>query len=199
MDFKIDVYNLNQTKGGTDFSSNDRAEVLVTNAFCYMYGLDNNGGTSGFNPDYDRTINNTTVEIKISKNENMFIEIGKADGEESGITISKADVHMYINPGATKINGKWVDLMKVRLFNTQDLRNWTAHMAKSRENELVVFKPSKLGKGSAGFFLNVKKEKVADLFVMGFEYHTNSQGHIVFDTSRIVMPDNTYAANNIRK
>ena len=64
----IDISKLNQTNGGRDFSYNDRAEDAITNAICYYYDLQANGGTVGFDPTYDKLIGDTKVEIKISKN-----------------------------------------------------------------------------------------------------------------------------------
>lgn len=201
MDSKINVYDLNQTKGGTDFSANDRAEVLVTNALCFKYGLDNRGGTSGFAPGYDRIINNTKVEIKISKSIKPFLEFAKADDTPAGLTATESDVHLFLNPGKTRINGEWQEFMKGRLFYTAELYNWVDWMLANRPDELISYSPSALGKGSKGFILDIKNHpgpKVEDLFVIGFQHTKNAQGHIVFDARNVIMPDSTFAYKAIK-
>ena len=69
----IDVSMLNKTKGGTDFSYNDRAEDAINNAVCYYHDLQANGGTIGFDPSYDKVINRTKVEIKVTSNGALYL------------------------------------------------------------------------------------------------------------------------------
>ena len=188
---KINLYELNQTNGGTDFSANDNAEVGIVNAVCHTYDLDSRGGSVGFDPTYDRIINNSKIEIKVSKHKTPFIEIAKGDGSITGLSISKSDLYMFVNPGAVKINGDWINMMKVRIVHTQELKNWITHMIEKHPDDYVEFKPSKLGKGSGGFYL--EWSAVDDLFLLGFDYDLDAHGNIVFDTHKIIMPNNEYA------
>lgn len=188
----IDIFKLNKTKGGTDFSYNDRAEDAITNAVCYYYDLQANGGTTGFDPSYDKLINHTKVEIKISSSKGFYLEIAKGNGDPSGIFISKADIYMTVNPGQDK--GK--DIMKIRVYNKMLLERWAEHMLENHPNKLKVYPASSLGPGSQGFMLDFKA--VEDLYILGFEYNKDASNHIVFDTHTIVEPS-AYARNNIRK
>lgn len=187
----IDISRLNKTKGGTDFSYNDHAEDAISNAICYWYDLQSNGGTVGFDPDYDKLISSTKVEIKISSNAGFYLEIAKGDDEPSGIFISKADVYMTVNPGTVK--GQ--PYMKVRVYNKMLLERWAEHMLENQIESLKSYPASKLGPGSQGFML--KYQAVEDLYIMGFEYSKDSNGHILFDTHKVELPD--YAMGNIRK
>jgi len=88
--------------------------------------------------------------------------------------------------------------MKVRIVRTVELKAWLRYMAIHCEDDLVIFPPSELGKGSAGFYLNLKNHRgpdINDLFMMGFEYYKNESGEIIMDTQKIIMPNNSYASN----
>jgi len=198
MNTEVNIAKLNQTNRGTDFSANDKSEELIINAFCSKYGVEDNGGTVGYVPEYDWTLNNTLVEIKVSKNSDLFIEFAKADGTPSGLEVTTSDIHMFINPASAIINDSWVDMMKVRIVRTVELKAWLRYMAIHCEDDLVIFPPSELGKGSAGFYLNLKNHRgpdINDLFMMGFEYYKNESGEIIMDTQKIIMPNNSYASN----
>ncbi len=199
----IEINKLNKTSSGRDFSYNNYAEKLVTNAFCFKYALDNRGGTVGFAPEYDRLIENTKVEIKISSRTTPFIEFEKSDDSVTGISLTESDIYMFINPGRAEIKNNWIDMMKVRLVYTRELKLWINYMRQHYNNELIEFKPNELGKGSKGFNLNFKYHKgptINDLFVMGFEYTKDVNNNIIFDTSNILMPNNpSFAENNISK
>jgi len=197
---EINLALLNKTNHGQDFSATDTAEPLVVEALCTNYNLQDCGGTVGNVPEYDWIINDTQVEIKMSQNSTLFIEVAKADGTASGLEVTTSDVHMFVNPASTKIDGKWVDMMKVRIIKTAELRAWINYMARQREEELVVFEPSWLGKGSAGFYLNLKTNPgpdIEDLFVLGFAYTKNDAGEIIMDTEKVIMPNNRYALSKI--
>jgi len=199
---EINIADLRETNHGSDFSDNDTAEQLVINAFCSKYNVQDNGGTVGNVPEYDWTLNDSTVEIKMSGNPNLFIEFGNALGKPSGLEVTTSDVHMFINPASAIINGNWVDMMKVRLIRTSELKVWLDYMAKRYEEDHVVHQPSRHGKGSVGFYLNLKNHKgpdINDLFMMGFEYRKTDSGQAIMDTQKIIMPNNRYAANTIHE
>jgi len=189
----IDVSKLNQTKGGTDFSYNDRAEDAITNAFCYYYDLQANGGTVGYDPTYDKIINNTKVEIKISSSSGLYLETAKGDGKPSGIFTSKADVYLTVNPGTDKGQA----CMKARLYHKKELEHWAKHMIEKHSEKLKTFKASSMGPGSQGFMLDFNA--VEDLYVLGFGYIRDGDNHIVLDTHSVITRDTAYAKNNIQK
>jgi hypothetical protein len=178
----IDISKLNQTKGGTDFSYNDRAEDAITNAICYYYDLQANGGTVGLDPSYDKIINRTKVEIKISSSSVLYLEIAKGDGTPSGIFTSSADIYMTVNPGTDK----GTNCMKVRVYNKMELEHWARHMLKNQEDELKSYPADSLGPGSSGFML--KFQAVEDLYVLGFEYERGASNQIKFDTHSVFQP-----------
>jgi len=189
----IDVSKLNQTKGGTDFSYNDRAEDAVTNAVCYYFDLQANGGTVGFDPTYDKIVNNTKVEIKVSSSAKLYLEITKRGGEPSGIFTSEADIYLTVNPGTDK--GR--PCMKVRLYQKKLLEHWACHMLEKHPDKLHSFDADSMGPGSEGFFLEFKA--VDDLYILGFEYIRDTNNHIIMDTHKVITRDTVYAQDNIRK
>ena len=189
----IDISKLNQTNGGRDFSYNDRAEDAITNAVCYYYDLQANGGTVGFDPTYDKLIGDTKVEIKISSSSGLYLEIAKGNGDPSGLFTSNADIYLTVTPGADK--GK--QCMKVKLYHKRALEHWARHMLKNNPDKLKTFKADSMGPGSSGFVLDYNA--VDDLYVLGFEYIKDLNGHIIFDTHNVLNHDRQYAYNNIHK
>jgi len=186
---KIDISRLNKTNGGRDFSYNDRAEDAISNAVCYYYDLQSNGGTTGFNPGYDKLINRTKVEIKISTAAGVFIEIAKGDGTPAGIFTSEADVYLTVNPGFDK----QVSCMKVRLWHKKLLEHWARGMLEKQPDKLKQYAKSNLGPGSAGFVLEFNA--VEDLYILGFNYVLGNK-QIVFNTHDI-LPPGQFALNSI--
>lgn len=189
----IEINKLNKTNGGRDFSYNDKAEDAISNAICYWYDLQANGGTTGFAPGFDKKIGSTKVEIKIASRSGLFLEFAKGNGDLSGIFASEADIYMTVTPGTDK----GIDCMKVRLYHKGELEHWVRHMLEKHPEDIVSYPASKLGPGSQGFMLKFKA--VEDLYVLGFEYVKDLQGNIVFDTHNVVNTDRQYAHSNIRK
>ena len=188
----VEIHKLNQTKGGSDFSYNDKAEDAITNAICYFYDLQANGGTQGFDPSYDKLINHTKVEIKISSSAGFYLEIAKGDGDPSGIFTSKADIYLVAGPGTDK--GK--NFIKVKLYNKMLLERWAEHMLEKHPDKLKVYPKNSMGPGSQGFMLDYKA--VEDLYILGFNYRNDASNHIIFDTHAVVLPS-SYALKNIHK
>lgn len=190
---KIDISLLNKTNGGRDFSYNDRAEDAITNALCYYYDLQANGGTVGLAPSYDKIINKTKVEIKIMSSGSLYLEVAKGDDTPSGIFTSEADIYLTVNPGQDK--GK--NCMKMRLYNKKELEHWVWHMLKKHINKIKNYAADSLGPGSQGFVLDF--QVVDDLYVLGFDYTRDKDNHIIFDTHNVITRDTAYAKNNIHK
>jgi hypothetical protein len=188
----IDISKLNQTNGGRNFSYNDRAEDALTNAICYYYDLQANGGTKGFAPGYDKIINNTKVEIKISSSSKIYLEIAKADNTPSGLLSSEADVYATVTPG----KDKGAECMKVRLYNKELLKHWALHMLDNHPEKLKEYPADNMGPGSKGFMLDWNA--VPDLYVLGFAYIKDASGHIIFDTHNVLGHDRHYAQSKIR-
>ena len=189
----INVNQLNKTNGGRDFSYNDKAETAITNAICYWYELESNGGTKGFNPGYDKKIGNTKVEIKISSTTGLFLEFAKGNDELSGIFASEADIYMTVNPG----QDQGENCMKVRVYHKRELEHWVKHMLEKHPEEIKQYSANKLGPGSQGFMLKFKA--VEDLYIMGFTYIKDTNGHIIFDTHQPLNVDRDYAKDNIHR
>jgi len=189
----IDISKLNKTKGGTDFSYNDRAEDAIANAVCYYYDLQSNGGTVGFDPTYDKLIGNTKVEIKISSNAGLYLEVAKGNDDPSGIFTSEADIYLTVNPG---LDGG-MSCMKVRLYHKRMLQRWAEHMLEKHPSKIKSYEASSLGPGSQGFMLDFKA--VDDLYIMGFDYYKDANNHVVFDTHNVITRSTDYAKNNISK
>lgn len=188
---QINIFELNKTKGGTDFSYNDEAEVAITKAVCEKYNIIHYGGTKGFDPRYDQILNETTTEIKITKNKNPYIEFIKDTGILSGIYATESNIHLLVCPGSIQQDGCWIDIVKVRAVKTMELKRWVDFMIDKHDDQAKLFEADNLGKGSAGFYLDWNA--VDDLFLLGFEYEVHNLGHIMFNTNKIIMPSNNYA------
>lgn len=189
---KIEVAKLNQTNGGRDFSYNDRAEDAITNAVCYWHDLQANGGTSGYDQRYDKLINRTRVELKISSSSGFYLEVAKGDGTPSGIFTTESNVYLTVTLGTDQ----GLQCMKVKLYRTAELQHWARHMLENHGDKLKTFPASDLGPGSRGFMLDYKA--LDDLYILGFAYERDAQGKIVFDTHNVINVPN-YGRKNINK
>jgi hypothetical protein len=187
----IDIWKLNKTKGGTNFSYPNKAEDAIQNAVCYYYDLQANGGTVGLNPAYDKLINHTKVELKITSSKSFYLEITKGDGTLSGIFTSEADIYIVVGPG--KDNG--ANIIKVKVYNKMLLERWAKHMLANHPDKLKIYPADSMGPGSLGFMLDY--DAVEDLYILGFEYHKDASGHIIFDTHDVILPSE-FAKMNIR-
>lgn len=189
----IEIHKLNQTQGGANFTYNDRAEDAITNAVCYYYDLQANGGPPGFAPQFDKIINKSNVEIKVSGSAGLYLEIAKGDGSPSGIFTSNADIYLTVTPGSDK----GASCMKVRLYHKLVLEHWAKHMLEKHPGKLKTYPRDKMGPGSSGFVLDY--DAVDDLYILGFEYIKDADGKIIFDTHNVLNHDRQYAHSNIRK
>jgi len=172
----------------TNFKSSHghKAEVAIMTAFCFMYDLEPGSVTRGNFPDYDFTIgspsNNRTFELKISSKglHNGTIELGRADGRPSGLSITKAVFHMFLNPCGS---GR----AKLRIIPTYDLK---AYYSIDHHNTFITqTNGDEIGSLLAPF--NIMNFK--DLMVGECDYDIQTQK---FDTS--TFKPNDYALKMVK-
>jgi len=188
---KIEISKLNQTKGGTDFSYNDRAEDAIINAVSYYHELQSNGGTTGFDPRYDKILNRSKIEIKVTGSTGIYIEILKGNGDLSGIFTTESDLYLVVKPGMDK----GLKCVKAILFRTAEIRHWMEYMIDKHPEKMKTYKADSMGPGSSGYMLDINH--FDDLYILGFNY-VGSPDSKVFDTFDVVLPS-AYANSNIRK
>jgi len=103
-----------------DFKSGhgDIADLAIMSSICSLFELRPTEVTKGFYPGYDFVIENTKIELKTSsKGLDGLIEIARADGRASGLSVTEADVYAFLNPAG---NGK----AKLRLIHTFELKRY---------------------------------------------------------------------------
>lgn len=89
--------------------------------------------TTGYNPAYDCVINNRTYEIKIQSQYMIEIEYAYADGRPSGLSLTEADFHVFVNIPQGRSVGK------VRVIPTAHLAEIAS--SKIQANDIVVREP----------------------------------------------------------
>ena len=168
----------------TDFNSphGRQAEIAVMNAVCFTYDLEPGPVTSCNFADYDFSINRKTIELKISKfgTTNSLMELGKTDGRPGGLTATKADFWMFLNPGGNNI-------AKLRLIPVWELIAWYSIDRGSFETKTEGDKI-----GSVLSPLNFKNFK--DLMLGECDYNFNKK---TFDTS--TFKGNSFAHSTINR
>lgn len=142
------------TGNANDFwEYNQAAERLITETFI----TNEQGGYSqsqGNAPEYDIvTYEGASFEIKVQSTQDCFLEFEqkKSNGfVPSGISRSKADYYLMINPGWSRILGKqnaFTRVGKARIFRRSDLIALLGCSDVYKE-----FKGNEYGKGSRGLF-----------------------------------------------
>lgn len=113
--------------------------------------------TRGKNSDFDLTLNDYSgtefsFEVKFTSGDDVWIEYAYADGRQSGILISKSKFYVIVNHQQARIDERWIDVGKIRVYDTKELRKWVLRSLADGKHEI---KPYKEAVGSPGS-LNVK-------------------------------------------
>ena len=108
----------------------------------------------GYHPQYDASVRGIKYEIKFTKYSQIQIEYARYDGTPSALSLSEADHYLMISSGRSKVNGQWMDVGKVRLYD----KNYLVKEAKKQIDigNIVAYKPSPSGPGSLNVQFNPK-------------------------------------------
>ncbi len=84
--------------------------------------------STGYAPEYDFTINDIKYEIKTTTdpNQQIFIELGRQDGKDTGLTITEADFYVILHKTVNNNN----HIIKIHVIATDTLKKCSA-VAKS--------------------------------------------------------------------
>lgn len=119
--------------------------------------------TTGNAPGYDFLIEDLQkkeikFEVKYTSKRDVLIEYARADENiKSGIQVNKSDYTILINRQSTKPNGKWVDIGKIRLYETSMLLDWTMNAVNDKRYRKKIYPRSNTGPGSANILLRPKQ------------------------------------------
>ena len=167
----------------TDFSSNHcfEAEKYIQEWICNQYNFIAGNITEGFNPDYDFSIANTKVELKVSTKgtTTSSIELSRDNGDPAGLSATKSDVYLFLNQAGP-------DIGKLRVIKTKDLLAY--YLFNTGNRKIIKGYNDKIGSCTA--ILNFKNFN--DLMIGECEY---SNGVFDLDT----LQTNNYATRFITK
>lgn len=120
--------------------------------------------STGNVPGYDFLIENLhkkkiKFEVKYtSKKSNILIEYARGDETTpSGIQVNKSDYTVLINRQSAKSNGKWIDVGKIRLYETSKLLAWTLKAKDDASYDKKIYERSSTGPGSANVVFKPKE------------------------------------------
>lgn len=91
-------------------------------------------------PEYDVIMNSQKIEIKFQGSNKLNIEYATAAGEMSGIMLTHSKYYLMFNTGKSQHDGHWVDVGKVRLIKTSDLKK--AFLKKLLAGQCTTYHPA---------------------------------------------------------
>lgn len=161
----------------------DHFERQVSRKVLQIIGGDLVSQTTGFNATHDVVWDTpygvVDVEIKTTAKHSGYIEAGRNDLSESGLSASKSHLYLHIsvnNPRPDDYTSR-ARIIKVRLYATWYLREkYMAALAAGKER---VIPPSDDGPGSVGFDLNSFED--THCWVGDFDGIINDYGDLIYD------------------
>ena len=152
-------------------SHGEEAEFAIQNALAKLYNLNRGTMTFGYNSDYDFILNNTKIELKISSYAKGTLELCRADYSPSGLSISKSDIYLFLNP-----SGKTA---KFRAVSTAELSNvyLSAHASQCRFTKTV-------GDKIGSCLIDIDFKLLNDIMIAECDYYKEN-GTTVFDIDTI--------------
>ncbi len=162
----------------------EEAEFAIQNTLARLFNLRRGAMTFGYESKYDFILNNTTIELKISSKVNGTLELGRANGNISGLSSTSADVYLFLNP-----SGKGVG--KLRAIKTSELIQ-TLNTVSADKCTLTKTDGNKVG--SMLTFINFKDYN--DIMLAEFDCYPEN-GTTVFDTD--TARTTKYAINFVRQ
>ena len=113
----------NTRTGSNKYEWSQLYEKDIQKLVSKVFNLRMGSQSTEYDPSYDFILNNTLVEFKMSRYEDLLVEYSRGNGSPSGISVSKAKLYMTLNSGWTgkKYNSKPVG--KLRIYKTYQLKD----------------------------------------------------------------------------
>ena len=150
----------------------EEAEFAIQNTLARLFNLRRGPMTFGYASNYDFMLNNTSIELKISSKVSGTLELGRADGGLSGISVTTADVYLFLNPSGEGVG-------KLRAIRTAELKQ-TLNSISANNCTLTKTVGNKVG--SMLTFINFKDYN--DIMLAEFDCYPEN-GTTVFDTDTV--------------
>lgn len=129
------IFSLKDLYVGGHFSVSRQIEQIILDQLKVLYNVSDKDVeiSQGCNSDYDFRILNKLFELKVMSTYHYNIEVSRFDGSKSGLSASKADYYIIINPGFLYKK----EYMKIRIVDTKDLRN-----AIQNNSKIKIYNPN---------------------------------------------------------
>jgi hypothetical protein len=165
-----------------------RFEVRLTGLILTSLGGNILEVTEGNHPGYDLIIGTDEgiqhVEIKSTERHEIFIEGGRYDMSQSGLSATESDVYFIISRDMQQHpDGTFTMIGKVRAVFTYLLVKEYMRIAPHSE---IVFLPDANGPGSRGIKLNIKKEDIPHVWIGDVECKVDQFGHTMYNLERFI-------------
>lgn len=114
------IFSLKDLYAAGDFSISRQIEQTLLDSLRTLYNLVESDVeiSQGCDSAYDFRMKDKLFELKIMSSSAFTIETSRFNGDISGLTATKADYYMIINPGY--LYGK--EVMKIRIVTVEDLK-----------------------------------------------------------------------------
>lgn len=114
------IFSLKDLYVGANFSISKQIEQLIVEQLQKLYDLPDSQVeiSQGYNSAYDFRLAEKLFELKIMSTPYYNIEVSRASGAPSGLTSSKSDYYIIVNPGY--LYGK--ECMKIRIVSVPALK-----------------------------------------------------------------------------
>jgi hypothetical protein len=171
-----------------DYSISKQVEQVLVENFKILYNLEEKDVefSQGCDASFDFRLKDLLFELKIMSSLLYSIEISRANGDPSGITSSKADYYIIINPG--KLYSQ--EVMKIRIMSRRKL----SHLASEKKTDsknIKIYQPNAVN-SLGSICINVNPKEVTHDFIgyfaiaekIGADYYVDFAKPIFFDTDR---------------
>lgn len=124
------IFSLKDLYIKNDYSISRQIEQIILDQLRLLYNVEEKDVdiSQGCNSAYDFRMLNKLFELKIMSTSYYNIEISRASGQPSGLSSSKADYYIIVNPGSLYQK----EVMKIRIVATGDLRQAVQQSTKVR-------------------------------------------------------------------
>lgn len=148
--------------------------------------------SEGFAPSHDVRVNvpdeecTIDLEIKFTKNSDIFIECAYGNGNDSGLLASKSDFYLVVSTG---LKNETEPVGKVRLYANWRLIEYGNYIIEQKG--IKSYEASDMSPGSHGFYVNSKAfdkfygaDSNACIWIGNIAYHVDKNDDVVYDLSK---------------
>lgn len=144
------IFSLKDLYIKNDYNISRQIEQIIVDKLASLYNLGQEDIeiSQGSDSSYDFRIKDKTFELKIMSTPYYNIEVSRSNGDPSGLTASKSDYYIIVNPGY--LYGK--EVMKLRVVPTDILREAVRNASAETRKE---YKPNEYNSlGSVCYQIN---------------------------------------------